>query len=458
MSAYTIHVSISIDNEIEPIEFNFLSEKLNWNNLVTLIQSTTNSIETPVIFYYKKDNSDVIESLENQEQLESLLLIDENVKGLRFYGKKDLVNEHVFVYPGNTFIRLAQLVDENKEIVSSSRRIARLVGILTTFIAEDTTDYGFGYEFEVLEKLIKRKIDKRSRRQQQPTNGGDSNINDEEQEEHQRDDKEDPRKALLGPHGPFSGRRGVFGGRGAHGRHHHHPEDMFSGCGGPFGGHNDPFGDHSSHFGSRSRGGFFGRGGLFGGRGGGRGGFFAGRGEFFGGHGRHHPSFVGDYQSPFGNPGEVEGDFFNGGGGHYEGRFDQEFGPFFDSSDKKQNPFKGEKATSDDEDLNNGHGPFGKGFNHFHHGGPGFNAFGGYHFHHGNPFGKRGGKHDFDGCDKKKYRRRGYPYGFSRGSSSEDGTCSKDEMYAIREHLLKNYFKHDKAFKRHHRETHFHCV
>ncbi|KAI7890910.1 uncharacterized protein EV154DRAFT_421276, partial [Mucor mucedo] len=155
----TIQVSIYFTNE-PTIEFDFLSEKLNWTNLVTLIESTRR-VDSPVVLYYKKDNE--TESLENQSQLESLLSLPE-IKGLCFYAQADLVSENVYILPGHAFARLTQFVDQHKEIVSSSHRLARWVGILASFIAEDTTDHHFDYEFKVLDTLAARKSEKMKRR------------------------------------------------------------------------------------------------------------------------------------------------------------------------------------------------------------------------------------------------------------------------------------------------------
>lgn len=424
-----IHVSISINEETDPIEFYFLSEKLTWYNLVQLIQSCTSKLDEPVILYYKKF-ADVIESLENQEQLETLLSAQGvELKGLRFYGVKDLVQESVYVLPGNAFLRLGELVNQHKEVVASSRRLARWVGILASFIAQDTGDSDFDYEFRVLEKMIERKTNKKARRggdrQTGPSATADAEfivIEDGEEGE----EEQDPREAFFagrgrcGIHGgPFGcGRRGgaefFGGGRGDR----LHGEEFF-GRGGPFA--------------ATGRGGFFGHG---------RGGKhhpFGGRGHHFGGE------EVGEeFGADRGGRGGHHHHFGGRRGGHHHG------GPFCGYPLDREGPFS---FGPDGEECRRGCGGyplrdalFGndekRGRDDF-----GFYSGGEEEGH------KRGEK--YRGGDRRMRHHR-YPYrGRFTSSSSEE---SDDEMCALRKQMLKTHLKHGHRGGRKEHHHHFHFV
>lgn len=304
----TLHISISFEHE--PIELNILSDKLTWSNLVTFIDSMR-AIETPVTLYYKKETQGEIETLQTQDQLTQLLIPD--IKGLRFYSQKELVTNTVYILPANAFATLTQFVDKNKSIIASSHRLARSVGMLAFFIAQDTTENRFEHEFEMLENLVTRKLNKSKRREKQH----DEETGDEPQQE------EDSRETLFGERGGrhFGGRH--FEGRGGHylgGRGGHHssgrggfgsPCHHFGGPGG-YGGYGRPFGGHGRHFGGRG-----GPSDSFDGPfGGGRGEHFGSDGPF-GGKGKH----FGRGGGPFGCKGK------HGGGGHTFSDT-EELGPF----------------------------------------------------------------------------------------------------------------------------------
>jgi hypothetical protein len=249
----TIHVCIySLTNtnndEKEPIEINFYAtEKLNWNNLVQLIIKSTACIDLPIVLYYKING--IIESLENQEQLERLLTT-KNIQGLRFYGEKEFVNQPVFVFlppsqpplPANSFLRLGQLTDRHKKVISKSRQLSRCVGILASAIAMDTNNKDFDKEFKALEKVIEVRKQDYEEAQQRDSEDEKTLVNDEKQ----RDKDEDSLDALYGDgaghrrgggrgrhhRGGFGigfGGRGEFFGRGREGRGGHHRGDLFGG-------------------------------------------------------------------------------------------------------------------------------------------------------------------------------------------------------------------------------------
>ncbi|GAA5815985.1 hypothetical protein MFLAVUS_009504 [Mucor flavus] len=278
----TLRISISFEHE--PIELNILSNKLTWSNLVTFIDSMR-AIETPVTLYYRKESEGEIETLQTQDQLDQLLIPD--IKGLRFYAQKELVTNPVYILPANAFVTLTQFVDKNKSIIASSHRLARSIGMLAFFIAQDTTENRFEYEFEVLENLVTRKLNKSKCREKKRA----EETGDEQQQE------EDPRETLFGERGSrhfgghhFGGRGGHnlvgrggrhFGGRGGFGSPGHH----FGGSGGHgrhFGGHGGPSDSFNGPF-SGGRGEHFGNDGPFGGRGKhfGRGGKHGGGGYTF---------------------------------------------------------------------------------------------------------------------------------------------------------------------------------
>ncbi|CEP11883.1 hypothetical protein [Parasitella parasitica] len=156
-----IDVIVSLHDEIEPVKFKFLSKRLNWDNLVSLIQSSS-TLEPPIVLYYKLTFDGVVESLENQEDLTQLLAALKSPTALRFYGNQEQVTSPVFMSSTAAFTRLGSLVEQNKQVVQSSRRIARWVGILASMMS--TIDKSFEHEFQVLESMIQRKSIKLQRR------------------------------------------------------------------------------------------------------------------------------------------------------------------------------------------------------------------------------------------------------------------------------------------------------
>ncbi|KAL7313835.1 hypothetical protein PS15m_007524 [Mucor circinelloides] len=261
----TIHVIVSLHENVLPtIQLKFLVEKLNWDNLVSLIQSSS-ALEPPVVLYYKLAFDAPIETLENQENLSQLLSVLDSPTCLRFYGDQEHVVSPVFVSSTAAFTRLGALVDQNKHVVQSSRRIARWVGILATMLA--TSDKTFEHEFQVLEKLIQRKAVKLQRRNgnlenKEPaeTDGVVSAAEDEEFGEAAKVIDLNARLDGLdiNGHPGFGGRCGRgfgFGGRGGRGGFsgsgsrrggpcRPHPYEFFEGflggAGGKFGGDFDP--------------------------------------------------------------------------------------------------------------------------------------------------------------------------------------------------------------------------
>lgn len=117
--------------------------------------------------------------MENQEQLDSLLLasLQEAIdfEGLCLYGVKDWVQESVYVMSSlaqggknaATFVRLGESVQQRKETVASSRRLARWVGALASMITQDTQGRDFDDEFTVLEKMIERKTNGQDSREEE---------------------------------------------------------------------------------------------------------------------------------------------------------------------------------------------------------------------------------------------------------------------------------------------------
>ncbi|KAI9471797.1 MAG: hypothetical protein EXX96DRAFT_581667 [Benjaminiella poitrasii] len=163
----TVNVIVSFDNEKEPIEFKFLFEKLNWSNLVGIIQSST-TLPSPFALYYKTAyNSTIIKSLENQEQLEQLLTTvfsvfpqGANNLTLRLYGLKEQVLSPVFTSSSITFNRLGEFIDRHKELIQTSRRISHCIGHLAMMIAVSDSGKNFDSAFKSLEELIERKQNK----------------------------------------------------------------------------------------------------------------------------------------------------------------------------------------------------------------------------------------------------------------------------------------------------------
>ncbi|KAI7901069.1 uncharacterized protein BX663DRAFT_516211, partial [Cokeromyces recurvatus] len=155
-----VTVVVSFDIEKEPIQFKFLSDKLTWDNLVHVVQSSTNSLTDPLVLYYKASyDSEVIESLENQEQLNQLLTHrpSQSSASLHLYGSREQVKLPVFVSSVAAFKRLGELVEEHKELIQSSHRIARWVSHLAWFISMNDSSKEFDSAFKLLEELIERK-------------------------------------------------------------------------------------------------------------------------------------------------------------------------------------------------------------------------------------------------------------------------------------------------------------
>ncbi|KAG2196797.1 hypothetical protein INT46_006298 [Mucor plumbeus] len=382
----TINVIVSL-HENELIEFKFLSEKLNWDNLVSLIQSSS-TLEPPVILYYKLTFDAPVESLENQENLTLLLSTLESPTILRFYGTQEHVTAPVFVSSTAAFTRLGAFVDQNKQIVQSSRRVARWVGILASMMA--VSDRSFEHEFEVLEKMIQRKALKLQHRKSSgnelvETDGVISAGEDEEFVEAPGVVDLDARLEDLN----ISGRNG-FSGRGCR-----------NGRGGKFG---HGFGGRGS-FGPCCPRPFEFFEGFVGGRGGKSGGKFGGK---FGGCGdsdeegrRGFAKFAGGRHHhgrpyTFGGPSESDEELFGGRG------FGKFGGGYHHRHHGRPHPFGGPHAFG-------GPRPFGspsdseEEFFGRHHG----KHFGGHGGHHGRGFGPRGPPPAFD-SDEELFGRRGF--------------------------------------------------
>ncbi|GAN09997.1 hypothetical protein MAM1_0311c09531 [Mucor ambiguus] len=157
----TIDVIVSIHENEPAIQLKFLSERLNWDNLVSFIQSSS-TLEPPVILYYKLAFDAPIETLENQEHLNRLLSALDSPSSLRFYGHQEHVSSPVNVSSTAAFTRLGALVDQHKHVLKSSHRLSRWVGILASMMA--SSDRSFEHEFQALENLIQRKTRKFERR------------------------------------------------------------------------------------------------------------------------------------------------------------------------------------------------------------------------------------------------------------------------------------------------------
>jgi hypothetical protein len=325
MSSNTIKVIVSFDNENKPAEFNFVSKKFNWENLVTLIQCI--SCLDPVVLYYYNLVEKRLASIENQDQLAELLNSVDQVDTttttttLRFYGNKEQsIKEPPTALEGDAFGRLNVLVTQHKQVVRSSRHLARWIGILASMIAVAENGEAFEHEFQLLEEMLENKKESRRHRSTTDDNEHESNGGD-------------PRPQA------FFGRD--FGGF-HHGGHHR---------GGPFG-MSSPLhhaGGRGGHH-SRGRGGhhsFGGRGGhhSFGGRGGG-----AHHHHHLGGFGRHGsfsgPEFFGMHCNPF--------EEFDGAHRHCGGR---ERAGLFHTRDKGCKKFKfghghfaGVSSSSESED------------------------------------------------------------------------------------------------------------
>ncbi|CAO3616898.1 unnamed protein product [Mucor fragilis] len=157
----SINVIVSIHENEPAVQLKFLSERLNWDHLVSFIQSSS-TLEPPMVLYYKLTFDTPVEALENQEHLSQLLSALDSPSSLRFYGHQEHVVSPVFVSSTAAFTRLGALVDQHKHVLKSSRRLSRWVGILASMMA--TSDRSFDHEFQVLESLIQRKTLKLERR------------------------------------------------------------------------------------------------------------------------------------------------------------------------------------------------------------------------------------------------------------------------------------------------------
>lgn len=197
-SFYT--VILSLDKETT-FEFKFIPEKLTWNNLATMIQASTN-LEEPLVLYYKYDT--MVESLENQQQLEYLMQQVDMTQGalFRFYSDRELVNSRVFANCASSFARLGQFADQHRDIIQSSRRLNRAIGVLASLISMDQAN-DFENEFQFLEMLVERKQKKRARKE---ATSADEGVTEETSDEDIR-----PDFSTLDPRfleGVFFGKRG----------------------------------------------------------------------------------------------------------------------------------------------------------------------------------------------------------------------------------------------------------
>lgn len=153
MSSSTIKVIVSFDNQKKPTEFNFISEKMDCQNLVTFIQCTS-SLD-PVVLYYYNMSEKRFESLENQEQLDKLLASADHPVTLRLYCNKDQIRESAMT--DDAWNRLGTLVTQHKQIVESSCCLTRWIGMLASMIAVAENSETFQHEFEMFEEMIEKK-------------------------------------------------------------------------------------------------------------------------------------------------------------------------------------------------------------------------------------------------------------------------------------------------------------
>ncbi|KAL9536958.1 hypothetical protein MBANPS3_012213 [Mucor bainieri] len=156
----TIDVIVSLhENQHALLQLKFLAERLNWDNLVSFIQSSS-TLESPVVLYYKLAFDAPIETLENQEHLNQLLSALDSPSSLRFYGDQEHVTFPVFVSTTAAFNRLGALVDQHKQILKSNHHIARWIGMLATMMA--TSDRSFEREFYLLDNFLMLKLQRHS--------------------------------------------------------------------------------------------------------------------------------------------------------------------------------------------------------------------------------------------------------------------------------------------------------
>lgn len=160
----TIDVIVSIHENEPAIQLKFLFERLNWDHLVSFIQSSS-TVEPPVVLYYKLAFDAPVEALESQEHLSQLLstLGSSSPSFLRFYGHPDHVVSPVFVSSTAAFARLGALVDQHKHALKSNFHLARWVGFLASMMAV-SSDRSFEHEFQALESFIQREEAKRAER------------------------------------------------------------------------------------------------------------------------------------------------------------------------------------------------------------------------------------------------------------------------------------------------------
>ncbi|KAI8981775.1 hypothetical protein BDF20DRAFT_863159 [Mycotypha africana] len=165
-------------NNNAPLEFTFAPEKLSWDSLIVIMQSSSgSSLELPLILYYTTAaQPQTVLSVENQEQLKDLLRSlltsiplptgdDSNTNQsnsmmtLRFYMDKDKVMTPVFVSSAAAFNRLSELINEHQWVIQNSRCIVRWIGMLASYIALNgcSGNNSFEPEFRALERMIERK-------------------------------------------------------------------------------------------------------------------------------------------------------------------------------------------------------------------------------------------------------------------------------------------------------------
>ncbi|KAI8373944.1 hypothetical protein EDC96DRAFT_498047 [Choanephora cucurbitarum] len=146
-----VKIIVTPEKQQASVSFQMVSEKLNWDNLTQLIQSSTFAAP-PFVLYYRYGTD--IETLDSQAQLTHLLSTLGSVSLLRLYGYKDDSLLPVTI-PSKAalFHRLGALVQDNRLTVESDHQLVRWIGLFASSLAsQDNKD--FDVEFQMLEKIL----------------------------------------------------------------------------------------------------------------------------------------------------------------------------------------------------------------------------------------------------------------------------------------------------------------
>ncbi|OBZ85960.1 hypothetical protein A0J61_05993 [Choanephora cucurbitarum] len=230
----TVKIIVTPEKQQASVSFQMLSEKLNWDNLTQLIQSSTFAAP-PFMLYYRYGRD--IETLDSQTQLTQLLSTLGSVSLLRLYGYKDNQLLPVTI-PSKTalFHRLGVLVEDSRLTIESDH-LVRWIGLFASSLASQD-DKDFDVEFQMLEQIIQGHREKAALVHEEKE-ALDKTLSEQEEELF----------GLLQSFGLSDKQHGPFG----HGIGHHRRFPHFHGSRkhghprGPPPAHEPPHGPHGSH-------------------------------------------------------------------------------------------------------------------------------------------------------------------------------------------------------------------